>query len=78
MRGMEAIKYVSENGYKGILYDSHADAFGDQCYQMSICKRDDGHEVLHAFDATPKTLAQLKDIVESMPEFLEGLKEITI
>ena len=76
--GARAISYFSENGYKGILYDLHEDGHGGICYQMSICKRDDGHEVLHAFDATPKTLAQLKDIVESMPEFLAGMKEITI
>ena len=60
----KTIKYTSPNGYTGILYDWHeSDLFDEFHYQMSI--RDEGGiEVLHAYNATSKTLEELKKIVD--------------
>ena len=58
----DAIKYVSENGYSGLLYDYH-EFYGEEFYQMSI-RDNDGKEVLHAYNATPKSFEELKEAIE--------------
>lgn len=59
----ENIEYISEKGYKGHLYNWHFDDWtGEWNYSMSIRDKD-GFEVLHAYNAAPKTLEELKRVV---------------
>lgn len=68
------MEHTSENGYKGILYNWHYDDWtGEWNYSMRIYGPD-GKEVLHAYNATPKTLDELAKVVD---EF-EDLKSILL
>ena len=58
----ETIKFKSLHGFKGLLYDWHNDPLCGEHYQMAITDQQ-GIEVLHSYNATPKTLEELKDIV---------------
>lgn len=59
------IEYTSKDGYKGMLYNWHYDDYiGEFNYSMSISDMN-GKEVLHAYNATPKTRDELIDIVNS-------------
>lgn len=59
------IKYTSPDGHEGILYNWHHDSWtGEWNYSMSIRDKD-GFEVLHAYNASPKTLKELKDVVDN-------------
>ena len=74
--GQKRIEYSSEDGYRGLLYDWHFDnCTGEWNYSMSI-KDKDGYEVLYAYNATPKTIDELKKVVDghgSMRFILEDL-----
>lgn len=60
----EKIEYYSEDGYRAVLYDYHEVClYHDKCYQMSVF-RPDGLEIMHAYNAAPKTIAELKKVVE--------------
>lgn len=70
----DKIEYVSSDGYKGILYNLH-EWYGEQKYEMSV-RDSDGYEVLHTYNATPKTAEELKKVVDghgSMRFILEDL-----
>lgn len=70
----DKIEYVSSDGYKGILYNCH-EWYGEQKYEMSV-RDSDGYEVLHTYNATPKTAEELKKVVDghgSMRFILEDL-----
>ena len=58
----DRIKYKSLHGFKGVLHDWHNDPFCGEHYQMTITNQQ-GEEVLHSYNATPKTLEELKDVV---------------
>lgn len=64
------ITYQSENGYSGKLRPWLHD--GEWVYALHIYDRF-GDEVLHAARATPKTLEDLKECVDTFPAFLEKL-----
>ena len=67
--GCKQIAYTSGKGYKGILYNWHCDNWtGEWHYSMMIFDRD-GKEMLHAYNASPKTIQELKNVVERMEEF---------
>lgn len=58
------IEYEAPNGTKGLLYNWHYDSWTREWnYSMSIYDKDD-YEILHTYNATPKTLEELKDAVE--------------
>ena len=60
----ERIVYTSENGCKGFLYNWHFDAFtGGWHYSMSI-RDETGLEVLHSYNAKPKSKEELKNVVD--------------
>ena len=59
----ERIEYVSSKGYKGILYDPHMDMFAGENYQMVILDKT-GREILHSYNAKPKTEQELKKVVD--------------
>ena len=69
----EEFSYTSENGYTGWLYDYHEN-FGKRYYQLSIRDRNK-HEVLHAWNAAPKTLEELKKVVEGMSDLIASADE---
>lgn len=72
----DRIEYVSENGYKGVLYNLHDDYNGtEKLYEMSIYDAD-GYEVTHAYNASPKNLEELKNVVEREPGFLYFLNRM--
>ena len=58
----ERIKYKSFHGFKGVLYDWHNDPFCGEHYQMIITNQQ-GEEVLHSYNAKPKTLEELQNVV---------------
>lgn len=58
----EMIKFKSVHQFKGVLYDWHNDPICGEHYQMSISDSK-GNEILHSYNATPKTLEELKDVV---------------
>ena len=58
----EMIKFKSMHGFKGILHDWHDDPFCGEHYQMTITNKQ-GEEVLHSYNAKPKTLEELRDVV---------------
>lgn len=60
----ENITYRSDNGYSGVLYGKSS---------MKIYGPD-GKEVLHTYFRAVNTLQELKEIVDTMPEFLEKLR----
>ncbi len=60
------IEYVSDDGHRGVLYNWHHDDFtGEWNYSMSIYDKD-GFEVLHAYNAAPKTAEELKDAINHL------------
>ena len=69
---MEMIVYISPNGWKGSLYGWHTDPFCGGHYSMSIFD-DTGKEVLHAYNAKPRTQDELKCIVERAEKDLHRL-----
>ena len=58
----DRIKFKSLHGFKGVLHDWHNDPFCGEHYQMTITNQQ-GEEVLHSYNAKPKTLEELKDVV---------------
>ena len=58
----DRIKFKSFHGFKGVLYDWHNDPFCGEHYQMIITNKQ-GEEILHSYNANPKTLEELKDVV---------------
>ena len=70
---VKTLEYVSKAGYKGVLYNWHYDDWtGEWNYSMSI-KDKDGYEVLHAYNATPKTMDELKKVVNEHPSMVHFL-----
>lgn len=68
------IRYKSENGYSGVLYNKHRDDWtGEWNYSMRIYDSD-GKEVLHAYNAKPKTLGELAKVVDGF----EDLRSVLI
>ena len=64
------IEYTSEAGYKGVLYNWHYDDLtGEWNYSLSV-KDKDGYEVLHAYNASPKTMEELKSVTINWGTFL--------
>ena len=63
--GCKNIEYVSKDGYKGILYDWHNDPYCGWMYQMSIYSPG-GREVLHSYNAKPKNIKELIEVVNIM------------
>ena len=59
----ERIEYTSDNGYRGILYGVSSMVIYDE----------HGKEIMHTAFRTPNTLDELKEIVDTMPEFIETL-----
>ena len=70
------IEYVSDDGYKGVLYNWHYDDWTNE-WNFSMSIRDKGgYEVLHAYNASPKTIEELKEVVDShgsMRYFIERI-----
>ena len=58
----ERIKFKSLHRFKGVLYDWHNDPYCGEHYQMSITDSE-GNEVLHSYNAKPKTVEELKEVV---------------
>ena len=70
------IRYKSDNGYEGLLYNWHRDDFtGERCYSMCVFRTSDGHEVLHAYNATPKSREELEIVVDSIGELFRMLND---
>ena len=68
---MEAtIKYKSLHRFKGLLYDWHNDPYCGEHYQMLITDNE-GKEVLHSYNAKPKTLEELRDVVLAIQKEIE-------
>ena len=57
------IEYTSEKGLTGTLYNWHQGFDGGWAYEMSVRNRG-GVELLHAYNAAPKNLEELKKVVE--------------
>ena len=67
---VKTMEYVSKAGYKGILYNLHYDeSTGEWNYSLSV-KDKDGYEVLHAYNASPKTMEELKNATIHWGTFL--------
>lgn len=60
----ENITYRSDNGYSGVLYGKSSMKIYDP----------NGIEIMHTYFRAANTLQELKEIVDTMPEFLEKLK----
>lgn len=72
----DRIEYVNEKGFKGVLYNLHDDWNGtEKLYEMSIYDPD-GYEVTHAYNAAPKNLEDLKNVVNNEPGFLYFLRRM--
>ena len=72
----DRIEYVSESGKKGVLYNLHDNYDGtEKLYEMSIYDPD-GYEVTHAYNAAPKNIEELKNVVEREPGFLYFLNQM--
>ena len=61
--GKKELTYKSDNGYEGVLYGESS---------MRIFSPD-GKEVMHTYFRAANTLEELKEIVDTMPEFMESL-----
>lgn len=59
------IKYTSENGYTGVLYGKSSFSVYDK----------DGHEVFHTGFRNFNTYDDLKESVDTFPEFLGMLEQ---
>ena len=67
---VKTLEYVSKAGYKGVLYNWHFDEWtGEWNYSLSV-KDKDGYEVLHAYNASPKTMEELKSATINWGTFL--------
>lgn len=64
------IKFKSLHRFTGTLYDWHNDPLCGEHYQMSIMD-DKGKEVLHSYNAEPKTAEELRDIVLAVQKEME-------
>lgn len=60
------IEYKSENGYMGRMY-------GKQSFSIYA---PDGHEVMHSGFRSFNDIETLKEITDSMPEFLKKLGNV--
>lgn len=60
---IKPIRYKSANGYSGSLYGVSSMTIYDP----------DGREIMHTGFRTPNTFEELKEIVDSMPEFIRML-----
>ena len=59
------IEYTAPSGNHGRLYNLHFDDWtGKYTYSMSV-RNKDGYEVLHAYNAAPRTLKELKNVVDN-------------
>jgi len=67
------IEYKSKNGWRGALYDPH-ECYGKEYFRMSITD-DKGKEIISAYNATAKTMAELKKLVDKAPYTIEALKK---
>ena len=63
----DVIRYQSENGYSGILYGKSSMAVFDP----------EGKEVMHTGFRTPNTYAELKEVVDEIPDLIAVLKEFS-
>jgi hypothetical protein len=67
--GKDNIEYTDEDGKRGILYNWHCDSWTREWhYTMSIYDRD-GFEILHAYNAAPKTVEELKDAMKHVGSY---------
>ena len=57
------IKYTSQNGYTGVLYGERSYAVFDKS----------GREVIHTGSRNINTYEELRDDVETLPEFMDSL-----
>ena len=67
------IEYESKSGFKGRLYDRHK-FFGEEYYQMSIWNPD-GQEIIRAYNASPQTIGELKEVVEHSQKLVERISQ---
>lgn len=58
----ERIKFKSLHRFRGVLFNWHKDSFCGEHYEMQIYD-DKGNEILHSYNAKPKTLEELKEVV---------------
>ena len=65
MKDRERIEYKSENGYSGSLYGRMSMRIYDK----------NGNEILHTGFRAVNTLEELKEVVDSMPEFMEAMNK---
>lgn len=66
----EVIKFKSLHRFKGVLYDWHDDPYCGEHYQMSIMD-DEGREILHSYNAKPKTVEELRSVVLAIQKEIE-------
>lgn len=64
------IKFKSKHRFKGLLYDWHDDPYCGEHYQMTITDNE-GKEVLHSYNAKPKTVEELRDAVLAIQKEIE-------
>lgn len=64
------IKFKSLHRFTGTLYGWHDDPLCGEHYQMSITD-DKGKEVLHSYNAEPKTAEELRDVVLAVQKEIE-------
>lgn len=60
----EVIRAICDNGYDGILIPG-----------FSLLIRYNGKEVLHTYSPKPKTYDELMEVLETMPQFMDMLRE---
>lgn len=65
---MGGIKVEHPNGYMGILYGKSSMSIYDE----------DGHEILHSGSRNINTKAELYELLEGMPKFVEIMADIVI
>ena len=63
----ERIEFTSENGYRGIMYGESG----------MVIFSPDGKLVLHTTERAVNTSSELKNILDTMPEFMKRLEQIT-
>ena len=64
VHGKNEITYKSDNGYEGVLYGTSSMKIYDP----------NGIEIMHTYFRAVNTLEELKEIVDTMPEFWEKLR----
>lgn len=65
---MGVIKVEHPNGYLGILYGESSMSIYDES----------GHEVLHTGNRNVNTEAELNELLEGMPDFVEIMADIVL